>query len=104
MNDEVSIKVKIADRVFPIKVSTSEELFVRRAVKNLDQKIKEIRSQFGIKEYKNLQNLIKSLRGCLNFVFDAEKARFFVQIDTFLSGIAPLRLEKKGKFERKRCF
>ena len=37
------------------------------------------------------------IRGCLNFVFDAEKARFFVQIDTFLSGIAPLRLEKNAK-------
>jgi len=37
------------------------------------------------------------LRGCLNFVFDAEKARFFVQIDTFLNVIVELRLEKKEK-------
>ena len=35
------------------------------------------------------------IRGCLNFVFDAEKARFFVQIDAFLSAIVELRLEKK---------
>ena len=34
-------------------------------------------------------------RGCLNFVFDAEKARFFVQIDAFLRAIEELRLEKK---------
>jgi len=46
----------------------------------------------------------KIIRGCLNFVFDAEKARFFSQIDAFLSGIASLRCEKKRKFEGKRCF
>ena len=41
-------------------------------------------------------------KGCLNFVFDAEKARFFVQIDAFLSAIVELRLKKKRKFGRKR--
>lgn len=58
MNDEVSIKVKIADRIFPIKVSTTEEYFVRKAVKNLDQKIKEIRAHYGIKEYKDVLAMI----------------------------------------------
>jgi len=36
-------------------------------------------------------------RGCLNFVFDAEKARFFVQIDTFLSAIVEKRENLGGK-------
>jgi len=41
------------------------------------------------------------IKGCLNFVFDAEKARFFVQIDTFLSAIAGLRLEKRENLGEK---
>ena len=58
MKEEVSIKVKIADRVFPLKVSTQEEPYVRQAVRNLDNKIKEIRSQYGIKEYKDVLAMI----------------------------------------------
>jgi len=44
------------------------------------------------------------LRGCLNFVFDAEKARFFVQIDTFLSDIAVLHCEKMENLGEKDAF
>lgn len=58
MKEDVSIKVKIADRIFPIKVSTQEEYFVRTAVKNLDSKIKEIRAYYGIKEYKDVLAMI----------------------------------------------
>lgn len=58
MKDEVSIKIKIADRVFPIKVSTQEEYYVRKAVKNLDQKIKTYRSRYGINEYKDVLAMI----------------------------------------------
>ena len=46
----------------------------------------------------------KIIRGCLNFVFDAEKARFFSQIDAFLSGIASLRCEKKENLREKDAF
>lgn len=58
MKEDVSIKVKIADRIFPIKVSVQEEYFVRKAVKNIDQKIKEIRAHYGIKEYKDVLAMI----------------------------------------------
>ena len=58
MKEDVSIKVKIADRIFPIKVSAQEEYFVRKAVKNIDQKIKEIRAHYGIKEYKDVLAMI----------------------------------------------
>lgn len=58
MKEDVSIKVKIADRIFPIKVSAQEEYYVRKAVKNIDQKIKEIRAHYGIKEYKDVLAMI----------------------------------------------
>ncbi|MBI1183926.1 cell division protein ZapA [bacterium] len=58
MKEDVSIKVKIADRIFPIKVSTQEEFYVRKAVKHIDQKIKEIRAHYGIKEYKDVLAMI----------------------------------------------
>lgn len=58
MKDDVSIKVKIADRIFPIKVSAQEEEHVRKAVKELDQKIKDIRNQYGVKDYKDILAMI----------------------------------------------
>ena len=52
----------------------------------------------------SLQVFLFFIRGCLNFVFDAEKARFFVQIDAFLSAIVELRLEKRENLGWKDAF
>ena len=56
---------------------------------------------FNVNNFLRKEKVIE-IRGCLNFVFEAEKARFFVQIDAFLSAIVELRLEKKEKIWAKK--
>lgn len=72
MKEEVSIKVKITDRVFPIKVSNVEEPHVRKAAKDIDQKVKEIQVNFGIKDYKDVLAMIALELGTENVRFKSK--------------------------------
>ncbi|SFB83402.1 cell division protein ZapA [Flexibacter flexilis DSM 6793] len=46
----ISIKIKIADREYPMKVEASEEEYIRRAAKQLNEAIVEYRERFGISD------------------------------------------------------
>ena len=46
--DELSVKIKIADREYPMKVKRLEEERVRAAGKIINEKIKQYRDKFGI--------------------------------------------------------
>ncbi len=45
--EQLSIKVKIADREYPLKVRKDEEERIRMAAKLLNEKIKQFKDQFG---------------------------------------------------------
>lgn len=45
--EKLSIKVKIADREYPLKVRKDEEERIRMAAKLLNEKIKQFKDQFG---------------------------------------------------------
>ncbi|MEQ9593482.1 MAG: cell division protein ZapA, partial [Cyclobacteriaceae bacterium] len=52
--DELSIKIKIADREYPMKVKLKEEERIRAAGKLVNEKLKHYRSQFGIDDKQDL--------------------------------------------------
>ena len=58
MKEDVSIKVKIVDRVFPLKVSTQEEYFVRKAAKHIEERIRDMKDKYGIQENKDLLAMV----------------------------------------------
>ena len=51
---ELSIKIKIADREYPMKISADEEERIRRAGKVINEKIKHYAQQFGIDDKQDL--------------------------------------------------
>ena len=51
---ELSIKIKIGNREYPMKVTTEDEERIRKAGKILHEKIKEYREQFGINDNQDL--------------------------------------------------
>ena len=55
---ELSIKIKIADREYPMKVSADKEERIRRAGKILNDKIKKYREQFGIDDKQDLLSMV----------------------------------------------
>lgn len=52
--DELSIKIKIADREYPMKVKKHEEERVRAAGKVINDKLKTYREQFGLDDKQDL--------------------------------------------------
>ncbi|MCX8490210.1 MAG: cell division protein ZapA [Cyclobacteriaceae bacterium] len=56
--DELSIKIKIADREYPMKVKRMEEEKVRAASKFINEKIKRYREQFGLDDKQDLLAMV----------------------------------------------
>jgi len=49
MSDEVSIMVKIADKEYPLKVSSTEIELVRRSEKEATEKINELKGNYNVR-------------------------------------------------------
>lgn len=56
--EELSIKIRIADREYPMKVKRSEEERVRLAGKLINEKLRTYREQFGIDDKQDLLVMI----------------------------------------------
>lgn len=58
MVDILSIKIKIGDREYPMKVKPEEEQRVRNASKQINEKLKTYREQFGIDDKEDLLAMV----------------------------------------------
>ncbi len=56
--EELSVKIKIADREYPMKVERKREEKVRAAGKLINEKIKHYREQFGIDDKQDLLAMV----------------------------------------------
>jgi len=56
--DELSVKIKIADREYPMKVKRTEEERMRVAGKLVNEKIKHYREKFGIDDKQDLLAMV----------------------------------------------
>lgn len=56
--EELSIKIKIAEREYPMKVKRHEEEKVRAAGKLINEKLKTYREQFGIDDKQDLLAMV----------------------------------------------
>jgi cell division protein ZapA len=55
---ELSIKIKIDNREYPMKVSAAEEATVRAAGKKINEKIRSFQEQFGIDDKQDLLAMV----------------------------------------------
>ena len=56
--DELSIRIRIADREYPMKVKREEEEWVRAAGKWINEKLKSFRDQFGTDDKQDLLAMV----------------------------------------------
>ncbi len=56
--NELSIKIKIADREYPMKVKPEDEERVRAAGKKINERIRVYREQFGIDDKQDLLAMV----------------------------------------------
>lgn len=55
---ELSIKIRIADREYPMKVDVNDEERIRLAGKKINEKLKLYRDQFGIDDKQDLLAMV----------------------------------------------
>ena len=51
---QLSIKINIAERIYPLKVDASEEEFVRKAAKEINEQIKQYQDRYAVKDKQDL--------------------------------------------------
>jgi cell division protein ZapA len=56
--EELSIKIKIADREYPMKVDSADEERIRLASKKINEKLKLYRDQFGLDDKQDLLAMV----------------------------------------------
>ncbi len=54
---EISIKINIADRVYPLKVDMEEEEIIRRAAKLIGDRVKEYQENYAVKDKQDLLSM-----------------------------------------------
>ncbi|QKJ31709.1 cell division protein ZapA [Mucilaginibacter mali] len=54
---EISIKINIADRVYPLKVNMEEEEIIRRAAKLINDRIKEYTENYAVRDKQDLLSM-----------------------------------------------
>jgi cell division protein ZapA (FtsZ GTPase activity inhibitor) len=55
--DELSIKVNIADRFYPLSVTATQEEQVRKAAKLINEKLKAYEQQFSVKDKQDILSM-----------------------------------------------
>ena len=58
MDDKVKIKVSVAGRIYPLKVTPDEEEYVRKAVDFIEERIKVIEKKYAIRDIQDIQAII----------------------------------------------
>lgn len=56
--EELSIKVNIANRSYPLTVQADEEEMVRRAAKLINDKLKDLQQLFAVKDMQDMLSMI----------------------------------------------
>ena len=54
---EISIKINIADRVYPLRINMEEEEIVRRAAKLINDRIKEFQENYAVRDKQDLLSM-----------------------------------------------
>lgn len=54
---EISIKINIADRVYPLKINMEEEEIVRKAAKMINDRIKEYQDNYAVRDKQDLLSM-----------------------------------------------
>lgn len=58
MNQSLSIKLKLADRDYPMQTDSDTESRLRKAAKIINEKVKDYRKQFGIEDRQDLLAMV----------------------------------------------
>jgi len=54
MSDYIKIKLNIGDRLYPLTIERSQEIFFREAVKKIDSSLKKLEENYSVRDKQDL--------------------------------------------------
>jgi len=54
---EISIKINIADRVYPLRIEAEEEEVIRHAAKLINERMKELQENYAVRDKQDLLSM-----------------------------------------------
>jgi len=54
---EISIKINIADRIYPLRITMEEEEIIRHAAKLINDRIKEFQENYAVRDKQDLLSM-----------------------------------------------
>ena len=63
MSDYIKIKLNIGDRLYPLTIERSQEVFFRDAVKKIESSLKKLEENYSVKDKQDLLAM-----ACIQFV------------------------------------
>ncbi len=88
---ELSIKINIANRVYPLTVKMEEEEGIRKTAKMINERIKEYESSYAVKDKQDLLAMCALEYGTSNELAVGQ----FTEVDSLLSEVKSLNEEIK---------
>jgi cell division protein ZapA (FtsZ GTPase activity inhibitor) len=97
---EVSIKVNIGGRIYPIKVEKGREKLVRTAVEHINQKLADLKQNYAVKDNQDLlamyalQLSTEHLHNEKKMMLDLALAERLIEVEQFVTDY----LDKEKRF------
>jgi len=54
MKKQISVKIPVAGRIYPLTISMEEEESIRKAAKEIDESIKKLRATYAVRDIQDL--------------------------------------------------
>src|SRR3546814_10778000 len=70
---EISIKINIADRVYPMKVDMQEEEDIRKAAKNINEHMRSLQQMYDVRDKQDLLSMRLLPYGTVALTYAAKK-------------------------------
>ncbi|MGE9516759.1 MAG: cell division protein ZapA [Solitalea-like symbiont of Acarus siro] len=90
--DEISIKVQIAERMYPIQIKKQEESFVRSAAKDINNHIQNLQQNYQVRDMQDLLSMSLIHYAALKSKLEQKLQDSSQEIATFLDEINDIML------------
>jgi cell division protein ZapA (FtsZ GTPase activity inhibitor) len=86
----ISIKVNIADRIFPLTIPEAEEEKVRKAAKLVNDKVKSLQQEFAVKDKQDILSMIALENAAALIALEQQHAQETEQSNAEIANLAAL--------------
>ena len=74
MKKQISVKIPVAGRIYPLTIAMEEEEAIRKAAKEIDESIKKLRATYAVRDVQDLlaMTALQAVSELKNEAHDAE--------------------------------